>query len=76
MKVLGLENPTVGKSHGSDLFQRIFKMSILQFVLKRFNCLSLGFSVEKSRHSGALNIAYDGFFQISISNKKPFEFRV
>ena len=50
-------------------------MSKLQFVLKRFNCLSLGFSVEKSRHSGALNIAYDGFFQISISNKKQFEFR-
>ena len=44
-------------------------MSILQFVLKRFNCLSLRFSVETSRHSGALNIAYDGFFQISISNK-------
>ena len=44
-------------------------MSILQFVLERFNCLSLGFSVETSRHSGALNIAYDGFFQISILNK-------
>ena len=51
-------------------------MSILQFVLERFNCLSLGFSVETSRHSGALNIAYDGFFQISILNKKQFEFRV
>ena len=53
-------------------------MSILQFVLERFNCLSLRFSVETSRHSGALNIAYDGFskFQFQIKNNLGLGFRM